>query len=52
MSTSLFDLIKFLKLLIGNQNIFLEKKHTPLPPFKLNGRSLSDKIQEHGIGFQ
>jgi hypothetical protein len=24
---------------IGNQNIFLEKKHTP-PPFKLNGRSL------------
>ena len=27
---------------IGNQNIFLEKKHTPPPPppFKLNGRSL------------
>jgi hypothetical protein len=25
---------------IGNQNIFLEKKHNP-PPFKLNGRSLS-----------
>ena len=24
---------------IGNQNIFLEKNHTP-PPFKLNGRSL------------
>jgi hypothetical protein len=24
---------------IGNQNIFLEKKHTP--PFKLNGRSLT-----------
>jgi hypothetical protein len=24
---------------IGNQNIFLEKKHIP-PPFKLNGRSL------------
>ena len=23
---------------IGNQNIFLEKNHTP--PFKLNGRSL------------
>ena len=28
---------------IGNQNIFLEKKHTPTP-FKLNGRSLSDYI--------
>ena len=34
---------------IGNQNIFLEKKHnstgrppSPHPPFKLNGRSLSD----------
>ena len=27
---------------IGNQNIFLEKKHNPPPPpFKLNGRSLS-----------
>ena len=26
---------------IGNQNIFLEKNHTPPPPFKLNGRSLS-----------
>ena len=25
---------------IGNQNIFLKKKHNP-PPFKLNGRSLS-----------
>jgi hypothetical protein len=25
---------------IGNQNIFLEKKHNPPPPFKLNGRSL------------
>jgi hypothetical protein len=25
---------------IGNQNIFLEKNHNP-PPFKLNGRSLS-----------
>ena len=25
---------------IGNQNIFLEKKHNP--PFKLNGRSLTD----------
>ena len=25
---------------IGNQNIFLEKNHNPLPPFKLNGRSL------------
>ena len=25
---------------IGNQNNFLEKKHTP-PPFKLNGRSLT-----------
>jgi hypothetical protein len=26
---------------IGNENIFLEKKHTPPPhPFKLNGRSL------------
>jgi hypothetical protein len=26
---------------IGNQNIFLEKNHTPPPPlFKLNGRSL------------
>jgi hypothetical protein len=25
---------------IGNQNIFLEKKHKPPPPFKLNGRSL------------
>jgi hypothetical protein len=24
---------------IGNQNIFLEKNHTP--PFKLNGRSLT-----------
>ena len=27
---------------IGNQNIFLEKNHNPPPPFKLNGRSLSD----------
>ena len=29
---------------IGNQNIFLEKKHNPPPPppFKLNGRSLSN----------
>ena len=28
---------------IGNQNIFLEKNHTPPPPlFKLNGRSLID----------
>ena len=27
----------------GNQNIFLEKKHTP-PPFKLNGRSLNKSI--------
>ena len=27
---------------IGNQNIFLEKKHNPPPPpFKLNGRSLT-----------
>ena len=26
---------------IGNQNIFLEKKHNS-PPFKLNGRSLTD----------
>ena len=26
---------------IGNQNIFLEKNHNP--PFKLNGRSLTDK---------
>ena len=28
---------------IGNQNIFLEKNHNPLPPppFKLNGRSLT-----------
>jgi hypothetical protein len=26
---------------IGNQNIFFEEKNiTPLPPFKLNGRSL------------
>ena len=25
---------------IGNENIFLEKKHNPPPPFKLNGRSL------------
>jgi hypothetical protein len=24
----------------GNQNIFLEKNITPLPPFKLNGRFL------------
>jgi hypothetical protein len=27
---------------IGNQNIFLEKKHNP--HFKLNGRSLSEKM--------
>ena len=26
---------------IGNHNIFLEKKHNPTPPFKLNGRSLN-----------
>ena len=25
---------------IGNQNIFLEKKHSPPPPWKLNGPSL------------
>ena len=29
---------------IGNQNIFLEKNHNPPPPFKLNGRSLSEEI--------
>ena len=30
---------------IGNQNIFLEKKHNPSPPpFKLNGRSLINSI--------
>ena len=29
---------------IENQNIFLEKKHNPLPPFKLNGRSLSNNL--------
>ena len=33
---------------IGNQNIFLEKKHNPPPPFKLNGRSL---IWEENIKF-
>ena len=30
--------------IIGNQNIFLEKKHNP-SPFKLNGRSLSVNIE-------
>ena len=29
---------------IGNQNIFLDKNITPLPPFKLNGRSLSNNL--------
>jgi hypothetical protein len=30
---------------IENQNIFLEKKHNPpSPPFKLNGRSLSNNL--------
>ena len=29
---------------IGNQNIFLEKKHNPLPPFKLTGRSLNNVL--------
>jgi hypothetical protein len=27
---------------IGNQNICLEKKQNPPPPFKLNGRSLRE----------
>jgi hypothetical protein len=31
---------------IGNQNIFLEKKHTP-PSFKLNGRSLRLNMKEN-----
>ena len=36
---------------IGNQNIFLEKKHNPLPPptFKLDGRS-QGRIQDFNLG--
>jgi hypothetical protein len=33
---------------IGNQNIFLEKNHTP--PFKLNGRSLMVMSVVHILG--
>jgi hypothetical protein len=33
---------------IGNQNIFLEKNHNP-PPFKLNGRSLTNCKQNDSV---
>jgi hypothetical protein len=34
---------------IGNQNIFLEKKHNP--PFKLNGRSLMESMEVSRMAF-